>query len=155
MSPEVVTFRQCGKGRLRARFSINESRILKSAVIAKAKGCQTADRMTVSARLFVRRSGSFSEGPGRLLWQIVPSGLEGNLRTHRECVELGAGFRGVGRADLFGDVAMQIVEHEADVAIDVPVQRRRIDRLPAAALASLPAQPVPDPLVNVGKCEST
>jgi hypothetical protein len=49
---------------------------------------------------------------------------------------------------------MQIVEHEAGVAADVPVQRRRIDRLPAAALASLPAQPVPDPLVNVGKCES-
>jgi hypothetical protein len=35
-----------------------------------------------------------------------------------------------------------------------PSESRRIDHLPAAALASLPAQPVPDPLVNVGKCES-
>jgi hypothetical protein len=65
-----------------------------------------------------------------LLWQIVPSGLEGNLRTHRECVDLGAGIPGVGRADLFGDVAVQVVEHETYVAIDVPVQTRAVDRLP-------------------------
>jgi len=34
------------------------------------------------------------------------SGSEGNLRTHRECVELGAGISGVGRADLLGNVAV-------------------------------------------------
>jgi len=59
----------------------------------------------------------------------VPSGLEGNLRAHRECVELGAGIRGVGRSYLFGDVAVQVVEHETYVAIDVPVQTRAVDRL--------------------------
>ena len=30
------------------------------------------------------------------------------------------------------NVAMQIVEHEADVAVDVPVQRDGVDELPAA-----------------------
>jgi hypothetical protein len=64
-----------------------------------------------------------------LLWQIVPSGSEGNLRTHRECVELGVGIRDVGRTDLFGDVAVQVVEHETYVAIDIPVQTRAVDRL--------------------------
>jgi hypothetical protein len=81
--------------------------------------------------------------------------LERNLSPHRKRIEICASIPGGDGAYLLGDGAMQIVEHEADVAADVPVQRRRIDRLPAAALASLPAQPVPDPLVNVGKCEST
>jgi len=55
--------------------------------------------------------------------------LERNLSSHRERIELRTGIAGVGGADLLGDVAVQIVEHEADVAIDVPVQRRRVDGL--------------------------
>src|SRR6266481_4179796 len=43
------------------------------------------------------------------------SGSEGNLRTHRECVEPGAGVSAVGRADLLGDVAVQVVKHETNV----------------------------------------
>src|ERR1700751_2156326 len=70
-----------------------------------------------------------------LLGPIVPSGLEGNLRTHRECIQLGAGTPGVGRADLFGDVAVQVVEHETYVAIDVPVQTRAVDCLLATGSA--------------------
>jgi hypothetical protein len=58
------------------------------------------------------------------------SGSEGNLRTHRECVELGAGIPGVGRADLLGNVAVQVIKHETNVAIDVPVQTRSVDCLP-------------------------
>src|SRR5258705_9704313 len=54
--------------------------------------------------------------------------LERNLSSHRERIELRTGIAGVGGADLLGDVAVQIVEH-ADVAIDVPVQRRRVDGL--------------------------
>jgi len=65
-----------------------------------------------------------------LLWQIVPSGLEGNLRTHRECVEPGARISAVGRTDLLGDVAMQVIKHDPDVAVDVPVQTRSVDCLP-------------------------
>src|ERR1700741_1466268 len=62
--------------------------------------------------------------------------LERNLSPHRKRIEICAGIPGVDGAYLLGDGAMQIVEHEAGVAADVPVQRRRIDRLPAAALAS-------------------
>jgi hypothetical protein len=98
-------------------------------MIAKAKAAKRPNHSTVSAGLFVRRSDGFDEGPGPHLWQIVPSGLEGNLRTHRECVELGAGIHGIGRADLFSDVAVQVVEHETYVSIDVPVQARSVDRL--------------------------
>ena len=58
------------------------------------------------------------------------SGSEGNLRTHRECVELGAGIPGVGRADLLGNVAVQVIKHETNVAVDVPVQTRGVDCLP-------------------------
>src|SRR5246127_1649210 len=80
--------------------------------------------------------------------------MPGILMSDRIRISMGSAIVFV-RSNASGAGAMQIVEHEADVAADVPVQRRRIDRLPAAALASLPAQPVPDPLVNVGKCEST
>src|SRR6266852_2654803 len=55
--------------------------------------------------------------------------LERNLSSHRERIELRTGITGVGGADLLGDVAVQIVEHEAHVAVDVPVKRRRIDGL--------------------------
>jgi hypothetical protein len=57
------------------------------------------------------------------------SWLESNLRAHRECVELGAGISTVGRADLLGDVPVQVVELEAYVAIDIPVQTRAVDCL--------------------------
>src|SRR5260370_3073109 len=55
--------------------------------------------------------------------------LERHLGPHRERIELRTGIAGVGGADLLGDVAVQIVEHEAHVAVDVPVQRRRVDGL--------------------------
>ena len=45
----------------------------------KGKGCQTADHMTVSASLFVRRSGSFSEEPG------APS-VGGEEKIPRRCL---------------------------------------------------------------------
>src|SRR5262249_9974760 len=54
---------------------------------------------------------------------------ECHLRAHRECVEPGAGVSGVGRANLLTDVAVQVVEHETHVAIDVPVQARGVDCL--------------------------
>src|SRR6266478_3204804 len=55
--------------------------------------------------------------------------LECHLSPHRKRIELRTGIASVGGADLLGDVAVQIVDHEADVAIDVPVQRRRINGL--------------------------
>src|SRR5580698_3329045 len=61
---------------------------------------------------------------------ITPSEL--HLRAHRKRVELRTGIAGVGGADLLGDGAVQEVEHQTDVAVEVPVQRRRIDRLTAA-----------------------
>ena len=55
--------------------------------------------------------------------------IERHLSPHRERIEFRTDNAGVGGADLLGDVAVQIIEHEADVAVDVPVQRRRIDGL--------------------------
>ena len=55
--------------------------------------------------------------------------LERHLRPHREGVERGPRVAGVGRADLLDDVAMQIVEHEASVAVDAPIQRCGLDGL--------------------------
>ena len=52
-----------------------------------------------------------------------------DLGPHRKRIELRAGIARVDRTYLPGDVAVQIVEHEPDVAIDVPVQGRRIDPL--------------------------
>ena len=46
-------------------------------------------------------------------------------RTHRTSYR----HRRFGRAHLLGNVAVQVVEHESDVAIDVPVQARGVDRL--------------------------
>src|SRR6476660_8084421 len=66
---------------------------------------------------------------------FVTSCSEGNLCAHRECVELGAGISAVGRADLLGDVAVQVVKHETHVGIDVPVQTRSIDCLPSTGHA--------------------
>jgi hypothetical protein len=78
---------------------------------------------------------SFSEGLLGLLWQIVPSDSESNLRAHRECVESGARISAVGRADLFGDVAVQVIKHKTHVLIDIPIQTSRVDRLPSAGHA--------------------
>ena len=54
---------------------------------------------------------------------------ERRLIPHRERVELRTGIAKIGGTHLFGDIAMKVVEHESHVAIDVPVQRRRIDGL--------------------------
>lgn len=45
-----------------------------------------------------------------------------DLGPHRKRIELRAGIARVDRTHLTGDVAVQIVEHEAYVAIDVLVQ---------------------------------
>src|SRR3954467_11594789 len=58
--------------------------------------------------------------------------LESDLGTHRQRVESRADIAGVSSADLFDDIAVKVVEHKADVAIDVPVEARGVDRLPAA-----------------------
>ena len=60
------------------------------------------------------------------------SDSEGNLRTRRECVERGAGIPDVRRADLLGNVAVQVIKHETNVAADVPVQTRAVDCLLSA-----------------------
>jgi hypothetical protein len=63
-------------------------------------------------------------------WYSPTSGSEGNLCTHRECVEPGAGIPGVARADLLGNVAVQVIKHKTNVAIDIPIQTRSVDCLP-------------------------
>src|SRR5437868_14911239 len=79
---------------------------------------------------------STSEGEAAVLPLRLPTGcrdrLERDLGAHRQRVESGADIAGVGGADLFDDIAVDVVEHEANVAIDVPVQARRVDRLLAA-----------------------
>src|ERR1043166_8321740 len=79
---------------------------------------------------------STSEGEAAVRPLHLPTGcwdrLESDLGAHRQRVESGADVAGVGGADLFDDIAVDVVEHEADVAIDVPVEARRIDGLPAA-----------------------
>src|SRR5260370_27321611 len=52
----------------------------------------------------------------------ITSTLECNLGSHRKRIELGASITEVGGAHLPADVAVEIVEHEPDVAIDIPVQ---------------------------------
>ena len=74
-------------------------------------------------------------------------GLERNLGSHRERVEVGAGIAEVGRAYLLGDVTMQIIEHETDVTIDVPVQSYRVDELLAGENLAI----VAEALVGVAK----
>ncbi len=93
-------------------------------------------------RPWQRRAGKTSghvrsHGCPRIRWT-----LERHLGAHRQRVELRTGVGEVGGAQLLGDVAVQIVEHQADVAADVPVQRQRIDRLPAAGDAGRRADPV-------------
>ena len=77
----------CGVRRVGdASYSIASRKILDQRVAnlekrcdCKGKGCQTADHMTVSASLFVRRSGSFSEEPG------APS-VGGEEKIPRRCL---------------------------------------------------------------------
>jgi len=59
-------------------------------------------------------------------------GSERDLGPHGKRVEARPCVDGAGGAGLPGDVAMQVVEHEAHVAVDVPVQRRGVDVLPSA-----------------------
>src|SRR3984893_18589871 len=68
--------------------------------------------------------------------------LERDLGAHRNRIELRAGIAEIGRAYLLGNVAMEIVEHEPDVVIDVPVQRQRIDCLSPASGAVCKGQPM-------------
>src|ERR1700761_3197697 len=69
----------------------------------------------------------------RRRWRRLLTGAsEGDLGPHRERVERRTGIAGVERADLLADVAMQVVEHEAYVAVRVPVQASGINRLTAA-----------------------
>src|SRR5213594_119575 len=70
-----------------------------------------------------------SRGRSRSAWQAR---LERHLGPHCECIELRTRIAEIGRAHLPGNVAAKIVEHEADVAVDVPVQRQRIDGLSPA-----------------------
>src|SRR6266481_5368821 len=59
------------------------------------------------------------EQPRLLLdWQ---DRLERHLGPHRKCIELRARIAEIGRAHLLGNVAVQVVEQESDVAVGVPV----------------------------------
>jgi hypothetical protein len=51
---------------------------------------------------------------------------------HRNRVELRADIGRIGRTELLCDVAIEVVQHEADIAVGVPVQRRGVDRLSSA-----------------------
>src|SRR5450432_1354512 len=62
----------------------------------------------------------------------LTSTLERHLSPHCECIELGTRVAEVGGTDLLGNVAVKVVEHHPDVAVGVPVQRHRIDRLSPA-----------------------
>src|SRR5258706_12708016 len=57
--------------------------------------------------------------------------LERHLGSHCKRVEFRSGIANVGRGDLLCDVAVQVVEQESDVSIDIPVQARGVDRLAA------------------------
>src|SRR5258708_3276893 len=59
--------------------------------------------------------------------------LERHLSPHGERIELRARVAEIGGADLLGNVAVKVVEHQPDVAVGVPVQRQRIDRLSPAS----------------------
>src|SRR5262245_8444597 len=62
-------------------------------------------------------------------WQELRFDSEPDLRTHREGVEFRAGVGEIRRTHRLVDPAMQIIEHEPDIAIDVPVQTGRDDGL--------------------------
>jgi len=79
----------------------------------------------------------------------ITSTLECHLGSHRKRIELRARIAEVGGADLLADVAVEIVEHEADVAIDIPVQRQRIDCLSPAS----DAVHQPEPIVEIDGAE--
>ena len=49
---------------------------------------------------------------------------ERDLSPHRERIVSGARIRCIGWTYLSGDVAMQVVEHEPDISIHKPIQRR-------------------------------
>src|SRR4051812_42396234 len=88
-------------------------------------------------------------GPGPLHTargaRFAYAGLESDLHAHGAGVELGAGIheevgaRGPGR---LGDRAVEVVEHEPDVAVHVPVEAGGVDRLLAAGGAIGEAQAV-------------
>ena len=51
------------------------------------------------------------------------------MGAHSERVELRAGIADIGCTHLLGYVAVKVIEHEPNVAVDVPVQTRRVDGL--------------------------
>src|SRR5881398_2606411 len=61
---------------------------------------------------------------------------ERELRAHRHGIEFRADIGGRDRRGLPGDVAMQVVKHKADVAVDIPVERKRVDGLASAGDAT-------------------
>src|SRR3981081_2980068 len=71
---------------------------------------------------------------------VITSTLECDLGPHCERIELRARVAEVGGANLLGNVAVKEVEHQANVAIGVPVQCKRIDRLPPARGAAAAAE---------------
>src|SRR6202790_5410770 len=74
-----------------------------------------------------------SAHPARSL--SIASTSERHLGPHGERVEPRARIAEIGGADLLANGAVKVVEHEPDVAIDVPVQRQRIDGLSPASHA--------------------
>src|SRR4051794_6622616 len=70
----------------------------------------------------------------------VPS--KRDLSSHRDGIELGPDIAGVGRALLLVDLAMHVVEHESDVAVDVPVEACRDDSLLAAGSPICKTEPI-------------
>ena len=73
-----------------------------------------------------------SEGHARRLPRSSSAGRPGSereLRAHRHGVKLRARIHDRRRRCQPGDVAMQIIEHETNVTVDVPVQRGGVDVL--------------------------
>src|SRR5260370_38368305 len=60
--------------------------------------------------------------------------LERNLRPHRAGIELRTYIAGVGGADLFGDIAVKVIEHEPDIVIGCSFERSRGFGVPTSYL---------------------
>ena len=64
--------------------------------------------------------------------QLAQDVIRKRSEWHRNSVELRADIGRIGRTELLCDVAVEVVQHEADIAVGVPVQRRGVDRLSSA-----------------------
>ena len=67
---------------------------------------------------------------------------ERDLGSHRDRIEFGADIGGIGGALLAGNIAMQVVEHEPDIPVHIPVQPGRIDGLSSARDAGCGSEPI-------------